>query len=175
MGTIYLNIYQLVLRRRPSVVVEFGSGCSTLAFAHALSVLESCGLGSGHLYSVETKAEFRRVTESYLPPSLERFVCVVDSDIAFGDVGGATVMWHTTVPDVTPNLVCLDGPDCQDFSSTIKTQADGVLLESTAAGDFAILIDGRIDTFQITRDRLQRRYSVTVNATHKWELFEAVS
>ena len=82
-------------------------------------------------------------------------------------------MWHDNVPDVAPNLVYLDGPDYQDFSSDVEVQADGVRLEEGAPPDYAILIDGRYKTFEFTRRNLKRPVSVTVNSTHFWELLES--
>jgi hypothetical protein len=74
-----LNIYTLVRRRKPKVVIEFGSGCSTLMFARALADNEAAGDGSGHLYSIETNARFLRYTESYLPKPLKPLVEMLHS------------------------------------------------------------------------------------------------
>src|SRR5262249_3339590 len=50
-----LHIYQLVRRRKPKVVLEFGSGCSTVMFARALADNHAdMGGEAPHLYSVET-------------------------------------------------------------------------------------------------------------------------
>jgi hypothetical protein len=162
-----LNIYDLVRRRKPKVVIEFGSGCSTLMFAKALA-----DNGFGHLYSIETSPHFKKCTESYIPANLRPYMTLSLSGISFGEIGGSKVMWHDTVPDVAPNLVYLDGPDYQDFSADVDIQADGVLLEDKAPADYAILIDGRIKTFQFTKANLKRPYAVTVNRPHFWELLE---
>ena len=170
-----LNIYILVRRRKPKVVIEFGSGCSTLMFARALADNHAAGEAPGRLYSVETSEYFKRHTESYLPARLKPFVEMIHSGIEFGEMAGKRVLWHRAIPDVTPNLVYLDGPDYQDFSVDVKTQAEGVMLEPRAADDYAILIDGRQTTFEFTRVNLKRRYRVTTNTTHEWELLEAIS
>lgn len=162
-----LNIYELVRRRKPKVVIEFGSGCSTLMFARALA-----DNGSGHLYSIETSEHFKKYTESYIPADLKPCITMSLSGIAFGEFGGKKVMWHDTVPVVAPNLVYLDGPDYQDFSSEVEIQADGVLLEEKAPSDYAILIDGRLKPFAFTKANLKRHYAVKVNRLHFWELLE---
>ena len=170
-----LNIYTLVRRRKPKVTIEFRSGCSTLMFARALADNQAAGEDPGHLYSVETSEHFKRLTESYFPAPLKPFIEIIYSGIEFGEMAGKRVLWHRTIPDVTPNLVYLDGPDYQDFSVDVKMQAEGVMLEPRAADDYTILIDGRQATFGFTRANLKRRYKVTTNTTHNWELLEAIS
>ena len=49
-------------------------------------------------------------------------------EIEIGEMSGQNVMWHQSVPDVPADLVYLDGPDYQDFSADIETQADGSVL-----------------------------------------------
>lgn len=166
------NIYDIVRRRKPKIVLEFGSGCSTLTFARALADNQAAGDTPGHIYSVETSAHFKQQTESYLPSSLKPFVSILQSGIQFGEVAGERVMWHSEVPDIVPNLIYLDGPDYQDHSPDIVTQADGVMLESKAANDCAILIDGRQATYRFTRSNLKRNYVLTTSDLNKWELFE---
>jgi hypothetical protein len=167
-----LNIYDLVRRRKPKVVLEFGSGCSTLMFARALSDNQAAGDGPGKLYSVETSEHFKRHTESYLPAPLKPFIEMIHSRIEFGEMAGKKVLWHSTIPDVAPNLVYLDGPDYQDYSVDVNIQAEGVMLEAKAPADYAILIDGRAATFEFTRSNLKRRYKVTTNVVDYWELLE---
>jgi hypothetical protein len=159
-----LNIYEIVRRRKPRIIIEFGSGCSTLIFARALA-----DNGSGYLYSIDASEPFLRRTQSYLPENLKPYVILSYSEIEIGEMYGQSVMWHRSVPDVPADFVYLDGPDYQDFSADVETQADGVLLESKASKDYAILIDGRWKTFEFTRDNLKGRYSETVNHTHFWE------
>jgi Methyltransferase domain len=159
-----LNIYETVRRRKPRIIIEFGSGCSTLMFARAL-----VDNGSGYLYSIDASEPFLRRTQSYLPENLKPYVSLSYSEIEIGEMSGQNVMWHQSVPDVPADLVYLDGPDYQDFSADIETQADGILLESKASKDYTILIDGRWQTFEFTRDNLKGRYSETVDHTHFWE------
>lgn len=170
-----LNIYSLVRRRKPKVVLEFGSGCSTLMFARALADNQAAGDGTGHIYSVETSPHFLECTKSYVPSSLKPFIDILPSGISTGEMAGERVMWHSDVPSISPNLIYLDGPDYQDHSPDIVTQADGVMLEPKAASDCAILIDGRYSTYMFTRANLKRRYAETKSTLHKWELLEAVA
>jgi cephalosporin hydroxylase len=61
-----LNIYEMVRKKKPLVIVEFGSGCSTVMFARALA-----DNGSGHLYSIDASEPFLYRTQSYIPENLK--------------------------------------------------------------------------------------------------------
>lgn len=169
-----LNIYKLTRRLKPKVIFEFGSGCSTLIFAKALADNDADGHGKGIVYSIETSLPFKQYTERYLPAELKPYVEMVHSEMELGEMAGQKVMWHKTIPDAAPNLVYLDGPDYQDFSSEIEIQVEGIMLEAKAPNDYTILIDGRWYTQQFTRENLKRRYKVTENKIDKWLLLEAV-
>ena len=159
-----LNIYEMIRKKKPDVVVEFGSGCSTLMFARALA-----DNVFGHLYSIDASKPFLQRTQNYMPEDLKRYVTLSYSEIEIGEMNGQSVMWHRSVPDVRADFVYLDGPDYHDFSVDIETQADGVLLESNRTKHYTILIDGRWKTFEFTRNNLKEDYSETVNRTHFWE------
>jgi hypothetical protein len=66
----------------------------------------------------------------------------------------------------------VDATERRQSRPSINTLADG-FLEQVAAEDYAILIDGRWNTFKFTRQHLKRNYKVTANAVGNWELFEA--
>jgi Methyltransferase domain len=165
-----LNIYEIVRSNKPRIIIEFGSGCSTLMFARALA-----DNGSGHLYSIDASEPFLQRTESYIPENLKRYVSLSYSEIEIGEMYGESVMWHRSVPDVSADLVYLDGPDYHDFSVDIETQADGVLLESKATEHYTILIDGRWKTFEFTRKNLKGEYAETIDHTHFWECLSGKS
>jgi Methyltransferase domain len=158
------NIYQMVRKNKPRVIIEFGSGCSTVMFARALA-----DNGSGHLYSIDASQPFLQRTQSYIPEGLVPYVSLSYSEIELGEMNGESIMWHRNVPDVPADMVYLDGPDYHDFSVDIETQADGVLLEPKGTEHYTILIDGRWKTFEFTRNNLKGDYSETVNYTHFWE------
>jgi hypothetical protein len=159
-----LNIYESVRKKKPRTVIEFGSGCSTVMFARALA-----DNGFGHLYSIDASQPFLQRTRSYMPEDLVPYVSLSYSEIELGEMNGKSVMWHRSVPEVAADFVYLDGPDYHDFSVTIETQADGILLEPKATQHYTILIDGRWQTFEFTRKNLKANYSETVNHTHFWE------
>jgi uncharacterized membrane protein YkvA (DUF1232 family) len=125
--------------------------------------------GSGHLYSIDASEPFLQRTQSYIPQNLKRYVSLSYSEIEIGEMCGEWVMSHRSVPDVSADLVYLDGPDYHDFSVDIETQSDGVLLEPKATEHYTILIDGRWKTFEFTRKNLKGEYAETINPTHFWE------
>jgi Methyltransferase domain len=63
------TLYELIRRKRPDLVLEYGSGYSTAVMAKALK-----DNGSGKLVSLETSAEWGRVTVSRLPSGYAQIV-----------------------------------------------------------------------------------------------------
>lgn len=162
------NIYNLVRRRKPKVVIELGAGASTLMFG--LALLHNARDGApGHLYSIETSQYFQNLVIGRLPAEMKPIVDVLYSETAISQHDGINVLRHTTVPDVIPNLIYSDGPS---FQPGCNVSADAVLMAETAGDDFAILIDGRGPTFRYTQKHIKGQYKVTVNRIHHWELLE---
>jgi hypothetical protein len=87
----------LVEIRRPALVVEVGSGASTIALSAALE--------TGFLVSVEQDASFAAATARRLPcPERVALVCATDA-AALGSLGAG---W-------CPGLVAIDGPSGDRF------------------------------------------------------------
>jgi Methyltransferase domain len=95
------SLYTTVRRRKPKVLLEFGSGCSTLVLALALS-----RNGIGHLWSVDSEEKWAAATEPALI-ELRSLVTIVRSPIAEDDrdVPGFT---HSRIPDLRPDFVYVD-------------------------------------------------------------------
>jgi predicted O-methyltransferase YrrM len=86
------------------VLLEFGSGCSTLVLALALS-----RNGVDHLWSVDSEEKWAATTESALPAELRSCVTIVRSPVAEDD-RDAPGLTHSRLPDVKPDFVFVDGP-----------------------------------------------------------------
>src|SRR5262245_16857483 len=63
------TLYELIRRKRPDLVLEYGSGYSTVAMAKALK-----DNGTGRLISLETSAEWASLTRSRLSAELAQIV-----------------------------------------------------------------------------------------------------
>ena len=169
-----LNLYEIVRRRKPKVIIEFGSGCSTLTLGRALfdNAQESPQDAGGIVYSIETSRFFANQTRRLVPTNLSQYIQVCISDTRIVDHDGTKVIIHNDIPDVSPDLVYLDGPN---LPTDCNIGADAVVLEESASPDYAILVDGRKPSFRYTQQHLKRKYRTTVNLVHHWELLESIT
>lgn len=101
---------QLVADERPEVIVETGSGVSTVILAYALEKL-----GRGCVIALEHDPEYaRRTRELIALHALERFATVVDAPLSPVRVGGDTYTWYAPRAldslDRPIDMVVDDGP-----------------------------------------------------------------
>ncbi len=95
---------------RPSVVVELGSGGSSLVIGKQLSEA-----GSGHLYSLDHEPAFAALTRRHLAAhDLEAWVTVLDAPLVELDVRGERFRWYDLPPEVRAlprvDVLVVDGP-----------------------------------------------------------------
>ena len=101
-------LYKMVLQHKPKIILEFGSGCSTQAMAHAL--LKNDATQPGYLYALETEPHYLGVTRDHIPEHLQEFYEVIPSGVEMGSWDGWQVTRHTNIPDIVPDMIYLDSP-----------------------------------------------------------------
>jgi len=166
-------LYNLVRIRKPTCIVEFGSGFSTLVMALALKENELKNKVSGRLFSVDGNKEWIENTKQKIAEDLKKYVQFYFSKAVISNYNGLIVSLYESLPNVSPNLIYLDGPAPEDVSGNINgisfqskpikkyddsndgifydycnnsrriVAADPLLYESTAPADFFIFIDRR--------------------------------
>lgn len=150
------NLYRLVRERKPKIMFEFGSGCSTFVLAKAFqdNARDSPGSG-GKLYSMEADAAWCAHTRNTLTDDLSPFCEVIHSPVVVEKFQGQNVFRHQQVPDEIPDIVYLDGPalrpDC-------KVAADLIWIEDQLPVGFLLVIDGRKPNTDFLRQHLRREY-----------------
>lgn len=142
-------LYRLVRNRQPDVLLEFGSGSSTVVLAEAAR-----RNGRGHVWSVESDREWAAITQNAMPPALVDLVTLVATQAVPADreVPG----WvHEHVPDIEPDLLYLDGPP---LTSERAVAFDPIDLESRFQPGFVMVVDGRLRNARYLRRYLKRAY-----------------
>ena len=104
------NAVKLLVEVRPNLVLECGSGSSTVMMARCLQ-----GLGNGRIVSLEHDAEYARHTEDRLQRSgLERIATVVTSPLVEREVNGQRLRWYDPdyerLVDRPIDMLVVDGP-----------------------------------------------------------------
>jgi len=103
------NLHRLIRRYRPNTVLEFGSGFSTIAIAHALMMN-----GGGRLYSLEASQRWADNTLEKMPEELRAYVTLLVSTPRAILFNGQFSHVFDRIPNITPEFIYLDGPSPRD-------------------------------------------------------------
>lgn len=166
-------LYQTAQRRNPSCVLEFGSGCSTVVIAKALS--ENTGKSSGTsgvLYSIDVVESWANVTLESMPEELKGLYEISSTPAVESDFEGFPVWRHKELPDIVPDLIYLDGPPLSDER---PAAADILDLEERLKPGCYLIVDGRIENVKFLREHFKREWKFK----HRWffrnSVFELVA
>jgi hypothetical protein len=149
-------LYQTVRRKKPRVVLEFGSGGSTVVLAKALhdNNLE-CPNEKGYLYSIDDQRYWADVTKSIIPPLLNDVCEVLHIPTVEIEYEGIPCFRHSQIPDVVPDMIYLDGPS---FTKDRQIAVDILDIEKKLPQSVLLIIDGRTLNTEFLRRRLSRAF-----------------
>jgi hypothetical protein len=175
------NLHRLIRRRRPSVVLEFGTGFSTVVIADALS-----RNGAGRLWTVDASAAWIDNTRGKLPEHLRDLVDFRHTTARAVEHDGQLCALYDSLPDIVPDFIYVDGPSTRDVQGSVRglsfapesaefrriVSADPLLLESTLQVGAFMLLDSRYNTAHFLAWALRRRWRRRWNRIHGWVTFE---
>ena len=177
------NLHRIVRRLRPSVVIEFGCGYSTLAIAHALKANSKRTGKVGRLYVVEAVERWASNVRGKLS-DLSDFVEIRVSKLTAFLLDGQVCHVFADLPDVRPDFIYLDGPQPSDATGNINGLTPGGLVFPCAADPcfyewgfypgFQMLVDGRDTNVGFLKKNLKRDYRIKSSALHNNTLFELI-
>ena len=149
-------LYQTVRRRKPRVILEFGSGSTTVALAQAVAdnLADDPHLES-HVYSVDDQSFWADVTRRILPAHLRTVCDVLHVPAVEVELYGQHSWRHIALPDVVPDFVHLDGPT---FTPDRIIAVDILDMEKKLPRDFYMVIDGRARNVWFLRKHLKRPF-----------------
>ena len=145
-------LYRLVRTMKPGVILEFGSGCSTIVMASALRRNRR-----GRLYSIETDPRWYRATLDATSPELRDVVVITLCPLEEITVHDVPAFRHRDIPTVVPDLLYLDGPA---LTPERQVAVDPLDLEDRLRPGFTMVVDGRLENAAFLRRHLRRSYSV---------------
>lgn len=154
-------LYQNVRRRKPRVVLEFGSGCSTVILAHALYQNATDDvLKRGFLYSVDADPQWAAIAKGSIPGHLQKICNLSYSPLIEVEHNGTPGYQHEIVPDVIPDFLYLDGPG---LTAEREVAVDVLILEEKFPREFFMVVDGRTKNTLFLKQHLKRNYRFTEN------------
>jgi hypothetical protein len=186
-------LHWLVLTRKALTTLEFGSGFSTLAIADAKRRLRrhfgdwakkyARAQRPFHVYAVEEDIRFREITQSRLNADLEAYATVVHSSVELTLHEGRIATVYSSVPNVSPDLIYLDGPSQFATTATINgfhiadaarmpMSADILRFEFFLEPGTLIVVDGRTANARFLKAYLRRDWAYAHMPTADIHLFE---
>ena len=175
-------LHRLASRKKPTHVLEFGVGHSTLVLAHAL---RSTHRGEDHprVSVVDTSQEWIDNTRAKVPPELAPYIEFRRSRACIAQLNGELCHYFEDLPDINPKLIYLDGPDPTAVEGTVRglsftthdrripISADILLYESTLKRGTTVVIDGRNHNANFLRRSLKRRWRFETDDAEKRHQF----
>ena len=122
----------------PRVIVECGSGASTVVLARACE-----RNGRGHVWSLEHLPDMAARTRAWLDEQgLERYATVIDAPLVPQGPDGPTRLWYAVegLPDLPIDMVVVDGPPGVTAGSLARYPA-GPRLFPRLSEDGAVFVD----------------------------------
>jgi hypothetical protein len=119
--------------------------------------------GHGFVFSVDSSRDWLRSTLECMPRRAAGWYEISYSPVRVEVIGGTPTWRHEVIPDVTPNLVYLDGPPLSD---EVQAASDLVFMEDRLPEDFYVIIDGRPLNYKFLHAHLKRRYRFEYSEEH---------
>ena len=190
------RLHWIVLKRKVLTALEFGSGYSTVAMTHAMSLLSS-HFGNWatentrverpfHVYAVEEERWFADITRRRLEKDLGRFGTVSKSSVHMTLHDNRVATLYSKLPNISPDFIYIDGPS--QFATTeelngfsfghrcrMPMSADVLRIEFFLEPGTMILIDGRTANARFLKAYLRREWSYErdpIEDVHYFELNE---
>jgi len=193
----FSDLYFLYKTTRESYAVsilEFGSGYSTLIFAIALyqnylqfgqEYLKKCiHPNAFQLLTVDASPYFLETSIKRIPEEVQKFVTAHSSEVElfeFGGAGGQIANRWTDLPNFSPDLIYIDGPDPEQIPTEIKgykynnfslpMSADVLQREFFLWNGTQIIMDGRGANAEFLRRNLKRDWHYLKDAYNDRHIF----
>jgi len=163
-------LYSTVTQRKPRIILEFGSGCSTVVLAQALwDNQHNASQSEAYLYSVDADAYWATTTARAMPVHLRDMCKISSSPLLEVEYAGVRGFRHANVPDIAANLVYLDGPA---LTPDRAVAIDVLDMEDKFPDDFYLIIDGRKKNTVFLQQYMKRKYRFKARKMFHNQLFE---
>lgn len=191
-----VRLHRLVRSRKSFTVLEFGTGYSTLVMADALrkNQIDWENLADRpeirnrfmfQLFCVDASESWLDRMKEKVPAQLADRVHFAHSGVEIGTFNGQLCHYYTSIPDVVPDFIYLDGPHPKDVSGEIRglsfacdertvMSGDLLLMEPTFLPGTFVIVDGRTNNARFLERNFSREYERTWDREADVTTFELV-
>jgi len=190
-----VRLHYIVRSRKALTVLEFGVGKSTIVMADALLSNRLCYSeytnanlrrdGAYQIHSIDNYDDYIQVVLSQIPEILlkENICNLYFSELEMGVFNGRVCTYYSTLPNVCPDIIYLDGPDLFSPRGNIRgistkqqdrmpMAADILTIEHFLQPSCLIIVDGRTANARFLKCNLQRNWSHCYNEQWDQHYFE---
>lgn len=157
-----LFLFNMVRRKRPKCILEFGSGCSTRAMAEGLKKNMLAGDTGARLISIEQDPRWAEATKSYLGNDFP-MVEILHRPAVGIQYEGRPAWRFEDVPPLKADMVYLDGPVLVPGRDVA---VDILELESELSDTCTIIVDGRWENVTFLTHHLAHPHTVKRRFLH---------
>ena len=186
-----IRLHYLVVSRKVTTILEFGIGCSTIAFDHALGVNKNKheAFVSENLrrsnpfecHSIDNNKEWIDYTKAQY--SATSNVTFHYSDCHVSTFNSRMCTFYDNVPNICPDLIYLDAPDqfspkgdirglSLRSSDRLPMAADILTIEHFLLPGTLIVVDGRTANARFLKSNFQRNWEHFHSVEHDAHYFE---
>ena len=166
-----LYLYKAVRDAQPEVILEFGSGCSTIMMSQALA--DNAQEGKvGRLYSLDADTRWGQVTIDSMPDELVEWSDITLTEAIPSEFAGEPVWRYANIPGVVPDLIYLDGPA---LNKERKAAVDVLDMEMSLKPGSRLIVDGRIPNCKFLERHFQRNWRGKRNKLLKNRMYTLIN
>lgn len=187
------RIHYLATSRKATTIMEFGTGKSSLALAHALEI-NKCShqnfieknIRRAHafeLHSIDDDDEWLNNTKKTIPEKYHDIIHFHYCPTTIESFNGRLCTYYNNLPNISPDLIYLDGPSQYSPKGNLRglstadmdrmpMSADILTIEHFLTPGTLIIVDGRTANARFLKCNLQRDWLYAYSEKMDQHFFE---
>ena len=172
-------LHEFVINKKISTILEFGTGFSTIVMAAALK-FNSKYTQNKKIFSLETEKKWIIPVKKKLV-KYKNYSEIIYSKCEMRLINMSLCSVYKNLPNITPDLIYLDGPDPDAVKSKIfnlnyentnnPVSADILLYEYRLKPGAIIVVDGRPNNVVFLKNHLKRKYKFEFQRLYSRSIF----
>ena len=151
-----LNLWKNIIKRKPKVIVEIGSGYSTFLIIAAINKINKQIDEKIKFFSVEQSNDYLIDLKKLMTEQMINSIEFIITDLKIVNINDVSVSICTNFPQEKINFLYEDRADHPEYSIA----GDAVKIENEMPNDFFICVDGMKDSVNFYKKNLKRKYNV---------------
>ncbi|MFL2898368.1 MAG: hypothetical protein ACJZ4G_02005 [Candidatus Pelagibacter sp.] len=152
-----LNLYKIILQRKPKCTLEVGAGYSTIVILNALKKNAELDKEKIKFFSLEQDQGYLDKMKTYFNEEDLAVLKFVKINLIVKKINGQNVSICDEFPSIKINFFYEDRAD----HPKIPIAGDGVNIEEKMPEDFCLCVDGMNKTVRFFKENLKRDYKIT--------------